>query len=153
MEIKSKLFGNQAVDPNTIITFPQGIPGFEDNTRFKLFHQEDSDFVYWLQSLDDDELVFSVALSTRFNINYQFMLSDTEEAILEIGDQDDIIILIILHKDENQSLPEHPTVKGSINSPLLINVSTRKGLQKVLQNVEQSIVLSETSQEIDLTEH
>ena len=40
MEIKSKTFGVQSVDPDTIITFPNGIPGFESDTRFKFFHQE-----------------------------------------------------------------------------------------------------------------
>jgi len=28
MEIKSKLLGNQQIDTETIITFPEGIPGF-----------------------------------------------------------------------------------------------------------------------------
>lgn len=151
MEIKSRFFGDQTIDPSTIISFPNGIPGFEDQTRFKLFHQEGNPVIFWLQSLDDDSLVFSVAQPSIFNINYSFTLTDAEEATLGIENPADILILIILHKDEdNQN--QKPTIKGSINFPLIINSAKRIGLQKVLARVEQSITLTETSNEIDVSE-
>lgn len=151
MEIKSKFFGDQTIDPSTIISFPNGIPGFENQTRFKLFHQEGNPVIFWLQSLDDDSLVFSVAQPSIFNINYSFTLTDAEEATLGIKNPADILILIILHKDEdNQN--QKPTIKGSINFPLIINSANRIGLQKVLARVEQSITLTETSNEIDVSE-
>jgi flagellar assembly factor FliW len=151
MEIKSRFFGDQTIDPSTIISFPNGIPGFEDQTRFKLFHQEGNPVIFWLQSLDDDSLVFSVAQPSIFNINYSFTLTDAEEATLGIKNPADILILIILHKDEdNQN--QKPTIKGSINFPLIINSANRIGLQKVLARVEQSITLTETSNEIDVSE-
>jgi len=150
MEIKSKLLGEQAVDPDTIINFPHGIPGFESDTRFKFFHQEGSDIVFWLQSVDNEEVLFSVAHPTHFNINYSFTLTDEEESVLGLeGNDDDLIIMIILHKDEEGT--ENPTIKGSIKSPLVINAKTRKGIQKILVQVEQSITLTETSNEIDLS--
>lgn len=149
MEIKSSFFGNQSIDPNTIISFPNGIPGFEDQTRFKLFHQEgDNAVIFWLQSLDDESLVFSVTQPSVFNINYDFVLNDAEEATLAIEDPADTLILIILHKDES----DKPTIKGSIKSPLVINSAKRIGLQKVLVQVEQSITLTDVSNEINLSE-
>ncbi len=149
MEIKSSFFGEQSIDPSTIISFPNGIPGFEDQTRFKLFHQEgDNPLVFWLQSLDDEALVFSVAQASTFNINYNFTLNDTEENTLGFEDVADLLILIILHKDED----DQPTVKGAIKSPLVINSAKRIGLQKVLAEVEQSITLTETSNEINVSE-
>ncbi|MFI3184984.1 MAG: flagellar assembly protein FliW [Methylococcaceae bacterium] len=148
MEIKSRFFGEQTIDPSTIINFPNGIPGFEDQTRFKLFHQEgDNPLVFWLQSLDDEALVFSVAQPSIFNINYNFALNDAEEAMLGIEDPADTLLLIILHKDES----DQPTVKGAMKSPLVINVAKRIGLQKVLTEVEQSITLTEASNEINVT--
>jgi len=154
MEIKSKLLGEQVVDPETIITFPHGIPGFDGYTRFKLFHQEGSDIVFWLQSLDSDEILFSVAHPAQFNINYNFTLTDEEEATLEAEDSgDDLIIMIILHKnEEGNDDASQPTIKGSIKSPLVINSKTRIGIQKILAQVEQSITLTETSNEIDVSE-
>ncbi|MDO9169380.1 MAG: flagellar assembly protein FliW [Methylobacter sp.] len=145
MEITSSFLGKQFIDSNTIINFPNGIPGFEDQTRFKLFHQEgDNPLIFWLQSLDDESLTFSVAQPSIFNINYNFELNDAEEAILGIEDTADTLILIILHKDET----DQPTIKGAIKSPLVINCTKRIGLQKVLGQVDQSITLTETSNEL-----
>lgn len=152
MEIKSKFLGDQQVDPDTIISFPQGIPGFEDQKRFKLFHQEDSDIIFWLQAVDDENLTFSLAHPSVFNINYSFVLSDEEEQLLELNNSEDLLILIMLHKDINASAGDQPTVKGSIKSPLLINSNKRIGVQKILREVEQSITLSEKSNEIELAE-
>lgn len=151
MDIQSKLLGDQQVNPDTIITFPKGIPGFEDQTRFKLFHQEGSEIVYWLQGVDSDELTLSVASPAHFNINYNFVLSDDEERLLQADANDELVILLVLHKDESDSSGK-PTIKGSIKSPLVINSSKRIGLQKVLVNIEQSITLTEKVSEIDVSE-
>jgi len=152
MKIKSSLLGEQVIDPNSIINFPNGIPGFEDQTRFKLFHQENNPIIFWLQSLDDELLTFSVASPALFNINYNLTLSDKEEQILALDNAEDIIVLILLHKDEDSQSPQQPTIKGSIKAPLIINSAKRIGLQKVLSNVEQSITLVETGNEIDVSE-
>lgn len=151
MEIQSKLLGNQEVNPDTIITFPRGLPGFEDQTRFKLFHQEGSAIVFWLQSLDDQELVLSVAHPSHFNINYNFMLTDEEEKLLQLSSSDELLILLVLHKTDELEGGK-PTIKGSIKSPLLINTDKRIGLQKVLVTIEQSITLTEKISEIDVSE-
>jgi flagellar assembly factor FliW len=103
-----------------------------------------------LQSVDNEEVLFSVAHPTHFNINYSFTLTSEEEAALALeGNNDDLIIMIILHKNEGDA--EKPTIKGSIKSPLVINAKTRKGIQKILVQVEQSITLTETRNEIDLS--
>lgn len=149
MEIQSKLLGKQEVDPDSIIHFPNGIPGFEDQKRFKLFHQEGSDIVYWLQALDNDELTFSVAHPGSFNINYGFVLTDAEEKLLQVDSQEDLLILILLHRDNEGG---QPTIKGSIKSPLVINSQKRIGMQKVLVTIEQSITLTEKANEIDVSE-
>ena len=151
MEIQSKLLGNQQIDPDSIITFPKGIPGFDDQTRFKLFHQEGSEIVYWLQAVDNDELTFSVAHPSNFNINYSFALTDAEEALMDYQPGDDLLILILLHKDDETDCGK-PTIKGSIKSPLLINAEKRVGYQKVLAAFEQSITLTEKVSEIDVSE-
>lgn len=151
MEIQSKQLGSQQVSADTVITFPRGIPGFEDQTHFKLFQQEGSEIVYWLQSVDDEALVFSVAHPAHFNINYSFVLTDDEEQLLQLENSEDLVILIMLHKDE-QGGTGAPTIKGSIKSPLLINSKKRVGYQKVMVMIEQSITLTEKVSEIDVTE-
>lgn len=151
MEIQSKLLGSQQINPDTIINFPLGIPGFEDKKQYKFFHQEGSEIVYWLQSIEDAELTFSVAHPMHFNINYNFTLTDEELNLLDIAKEDHLLILILLHKDEFQEEGK-PTIKGSIKSPILVNSDKRIGYQKVLIEINQSITLIEKNSQIDVTE-
>ncbi len=151
MEIKTRFFGNQTINPDSIITFPEGIPGFEKEKRYKLFHQEGSDKIYWLQSVDDENLSFSVTQPGHFKINYQFVLSDDEQVTLKADEAAELVFLILLHQEESSS-DQPPTVKGSINSPLVINTKSRIGIQKNLRNAEQSIILSENNNQIDVSE-
>jgi flagellar assembly factor FliW len=150
MEIKSNFLGEQSIDPSTIINFPNGIPGFEDQTRFKLFHQKDKENpqVFWLQSVDKESLTLAVAQPSIFNINYVFVLSDAEEALLEAEDPADLLILVILLKDASGQ----PTIQDAIKYPLVINCAKRIGLQKMLAQINQSITLTETSNEINVSE-
>ena len=153
MEIKTRFFGNQTIDSDSIITFPKGIPGFDDLKHYKLFHKEGSDKIFWLQSVKDERLSFSVTQPGHFKINYRFMLTDDEQATLQADETSELIFLILLHQEENQtSSDQQPTVKGSINSPLVINTTSRIGIQKNLRNVEQSVILSEENNQIDVSE-
>jgi flagellar assembly factor FliW len=151
MDFKSKLFGVLQIDPDTIITFPNGLPGFENQKRYKLFHQEGGKIVYWLQSLDDEDLVFSVASPVHFNLNYSFVLPAAEQELLKLSKPEDIIILVLLHKSEFGD-SGNPTIKGSIKAPLIINSAERLGMQKILREVEQRITLVEKTNAIELTE-
>ncbi|MDP2903083.1 MAG: flagellar assembly protein FliW [Methylovulum sp.] len=150
MEIRTSLFGEQIIDPNTVITFPLGIPGFEDKTTYKLFHQEGNEIIYWLQSVDDAELGFSVADPANFKINYLFILADEEEQLLQLTDINDLAFLLILQKNENEG--DKPVIKGTLTSPLVINTKTRLGIQKIIPRIEQSITLIEQTPEISVTE-
>ncbi|MCK5831218.1 MAG: flagellar assembly protein FliW [Methylococcales bacterium] len=152
MEIKSKAFVEPQINPEIVIDFPNGIPGFEDQTQFQLFQQEDSKIVYLLQSVQDEYLTLPVAHPSSFNINYQFALSDDEESTLDLESIADLLILLILHKDSNIDSPSQPTIKGSIKSPLLINTKKRIGIQKIISTIEQSITFTEKDNEIDLIE-
>ena len=151
MEIKSNLSVPQVISTESVIHFPNGIPGFENQTRFQLFQQQDSDVIFLLQSLIDKTIVLSIAQPCHFNINYSFILTDDEENLLQLESIDDLLILLILHKDENDS-NNHPVVKGSIKSPLLINTKSKIGIQKILPTIEQSITLTEQRNEIEVSE-
>jgi flagellar assembly factor FliW len=63
MHIDTTRFGALNVDDRKVITFPDGMPGFEDRRLFTLVPHHTADggkgspFV-WLQSLEDGELAF-----------------------------------------------------------------------------------------------
>lgn len=136
MKVKSTRFGEMEVDPNNIIAFPKGLPGFEKCTRFQLFHEEkDQPMVFWLQSLDDPEVAFTVVDPTAFGLNYQMTLSDEETQLLDAKTAADIAVMMVLYNplvEEGGKLKQTSGVSANINGPILLNVNSKRGLQKVI---------------------
>lgn len=129
-------FGSEEVeiDPQTILTFPRGLPPFEDCTHYKLFHEEGKPSVFWLQSLDDPAILFSVADPALLNIAYEVMLSDEEQALLQAVPGDDLILAVILFKSGDQ-----PSINANTRAPIIINTGKRIGLQKLLHEFEAQV--------------
>ena len=134
-------FGSEEVevDPDTVIEFPNGLPGFEDCKHFKLFHAGDNPVVFWLQSLDDPCVVFSLADPELLKIFYELTLSDEEEKMLHAAPGDDLRIAVILSRQsegiESDSAAQS-AVLPNFRSPVVINVTKRIALQKPLPNAE-----------------
>ncbi|MBK1648932.1 flagellar assembly protein FliW [Rhabdochromatium marinum] len=142
------------IDESKILTFPQGLPGFEDDHRFTMFHSEGSDQagqesgnkLFWLESLDNPGVGFTVVDPTLYGLNYVIDLSDEEQALLQSKDPSQILVLLILAKNDD-SRPDQPKVHANIAGPLLINIENRLAMQKVLAHsrVEVNIVDSKVA--------
>jgi len=130
----SSQLGTVEVDESTIINFDQGIPALENCTQFKLFHNADSanPSVFWMQSLDDAGITLSVTHPTQLGIRYEVELNDEEVARLELSKPEDAVILVLLYQEqsETESHPALGELKANIRNPLILNLSSRKGLQK-----------------------
>ena len=138
MKLTLARFGSEEVeiDPDTLIAFPNGLPGFEDCKRFKLFHSGNSPVVFWLQSIDDAEVVFSLADPDLLNISYELTLTDEEQSTLNVAAGDELNIAVILSKQEGSNNAALSSVLANLRSPIVINVSKRLALQKPLHNAE-----------------
>lgn len=137
MEVTTQ-FGKQDIDPDTVITLPNGMAGFERLTHFKLFHEADKPSVFWLQSIDDPAVQFSVTSPATFNVDYQITLSDDELELLEAQGDDEIHVLVTVARDEGDSTELHANFMG----PILINTRSRVGLQKTLNQMESRVVIT-----------
>lgn len=141
-------FGELEVDPSQVITFPRGIPGFEKNTRWKLFHEMNQDggwlngVVVYLQSLDEGDVSLPLTDPTLFGFNYDLVLTDSEVAELGLKDPGDILVMTTLSV-KNAVQGAHPPALSdlyvNISAPILINVKSRIGMQKVLTARESRI--------------
>lgn len=141
MKINSASFGTHEIDPDSILTFPQGIPGFESCTRYKLFHEDKAQpVVYWLQSIDDPGVAFSVVDPARFGLNYEITLTDEEAGLLQVENAGDVAVMLIAYKPQADSAAG-ANVSANINGPILLNARTRLGMQKVLVGLEADVTL------------
>jgi flagellar assembly factor FliW len=127
---------NVPVDPETLFTFPQGLAGFEKNKKFKIFHEEGKATVFWLQSLDETDLMFPIVAPETLDIEYQIELSDEDCALIGLAQAEDIAVLMIVYRD--------PAAEGSIaantRSPVILNLKTRLGMQKILQDIHPTLL-------------
>lgn len=129
MQIHTTRFGPVTVDPNHIMTFPQGLVGFPDQVRFALLKGEaaegDQSAFYWLQATEDPELAFLVADPARFFKDYHVCIREETQQDLNLADAKDGQVLVICNRAGEW-------LTGNLLGPLVINTRTRIGQQLVL---------------------
>ena len=138
MKITSPVVGAVDVSADRVLSFPTGLPGFENCRQFTLLHAAESEAprLFILQCLDDPEVVFSVTTPDILGLNYEFTLTDAESASLELTNPDDVSVLLIVRA----SVDDTP-VHANLMAPLVLNTATRLGLQKVIGRVDTSVTL------------
>lgn len=135
MKIESPRFGTLEIEPEKIIEFPRGLPGFEDCRRFTLFHPEGEDPKYFiLQSLDDPAVAFFLADPARFGFSYEISLSDEELKTIQLVDPAEMAVAVILTKPDDGS-----TLNANLNAPLVLNLAARRGIQHVFADLKYAI--------------
>ena len=127
---------NVTVDPESVFTFPAGIAGFEQCTRFKLFHEEGKPTVFWLQSLDQIDVMFPVGLPESLDLEYEIELSDADCTLLGVEGGTDVAVAVIVYRDEAQG----GAIAANTRSPVILNLKNRKGMQKVLSEVHPTLL-------------
>src|ERR1700721_963721 len=60
MEIQTSRFGTLAVEDERVMTFPNGLLGFPNHTRYALIQAGSENYFFWLQSVDEPNLAFVV---------------------------------------------------------------------------------------------
>lgn len=125
MLIESEQLGTVDVDESKVLSFPEGLLGFPDVTRFALVDAGDDGTYFWLQALDDPQLAFLAAVPWAFFPDYEPELTESDQATLSLGDAHDAIVLCLLTiRDE--------AVTANLLGPLVVNAVTRQGRQIVL---------------------
>ena len=127
---------NVTIDPETLFDFPVGLFGFEDCKRYKIFHEEGQNTVFWLQSVDDTDVMFPIVAPEALDIEYQIELSDEECALIGMQSVSDVAVVVIVYRDEAQG----GRIAANARSPLVLNLKDRKGMQKILQDVHPTLL-------------
>lgn len=140
MRVDSPGLGSLEVESNRLIEFPLGLPGFE-NCRHFAFGEiaQAGDTVALLQATEDPGASFSVTTPEVMGLHYEFELSGEEQALLGVERPDDIVVLLMVRKTDgdNSATP----VQANLMAPLVINVASRKGLQKVIAKLGCELTL------------
>lgn len=151
MKIQTAHFGERDIDDSSVITLIDGLPDFSATSRFALLPEElDPPVFYFLQSIDDKDVAFTVAFSNKFGISYDdTLLSASEMHSLGLNDFSDAIVLLLI--SENSDNPHRrqfdPKFIPHITNPLIVNPVSGKALYKALPGVQCSAVISAMTDE------
>lgn len=132
MNIQTKFLGEVEINLSEIITFENGLPGFQEYTKFILLGLDADLPIALLQSTEDEQIGFVVGYPFAFKQDYVFDLSDEDKEQLKIDDEKEVATYSVVTLKEIFS-------DSTINllAPIIINVKEKLGKQIVLQDSEK----------------
>src|SRR5258708_7634704 len=71
MEIQTSRFGTLVVEDDRVMTFPNGLLGFPNCSRFALIQTGSENYFFWLQSVEDPSLAFVITDPNIFFKDYE----------------------------------------------------------------------------------
>ena len=134
MKISTLRFGELEISDEEVITFPEGILGFQTVQRYCLVDQGDDTLILWLQAIDDPSIAFPVLEPKIFKDDYVVKLSAQELKQLRLESVNQSIVFSIL------TIPRDVTqMTANVKAPIVINLRDHFGKQVVLQENEYTI--------------
>ncbi len=116
--VTTRQFGEVSYDSTNVITFPEGLVGFEELRNFVLIHEEESEPFRWLLSLEEPTIGFAVIDPRLVKPEYG---TDIPVSI----ENQDLFTIVTLHKELRKSTL-------NLKGPILIHQETREGKQIIL---------------------
>ena len=130
MKLETKHFGTIEVDEENIITFPDGIPGFEEETEFTIIQNPDENLPFhWLQAVKKGELAFVIMNPFIFRPDYDIHLPKGALEKLNIEDKEQISLWTIVRVPEKVE-----EMTANLSAPIVINNEEKLGKQVALDN-------------------
>lgn len=149
MKIQTSQFGEMEVADECKLTFPKGIPGFEEMKEYVLLPADeigDSPF-FFLQSTQTAELSFFVVDPFSFFKEYDIKLEEQLVERLELEEPADAIVLTTV-----SITGEMKDATTNLKAPLIINNAKKIGMQIVLDNktyqIKQPLFQSVASRQV-----
>jgi flagellar assembly factor FliW len=131
IKLNTANFGELEVEESGVVTFLQGIPGFEHIHRFTIVQLgEDIPFSY-LQSVDDGELALLVTNPFVFYPDYEFKLTEAVKEDLHIDREEDILVVSVVSIRDSM---EDATI--NLLAPIIINMRASLGKQVILHDTK-----------------
>lgn len=128
MEVKTKANGIVNVDEKQLVTFPEGLLGFEKYTKFALIDSEYEPFI-WLQSTEESNLAFLMIDPFLICSDYEADIDDSALRNIGVDSAEDIIIMTLVTIPKDAS-----AITANFLGPVVINKKNRKCLQVILND-------------------
>uniref|UniRef100_UPI004026EB27 flagellar assembly protein FliW n=1 Tax=Candidatus Wunengus sp. YC65 TaxID=3367701 RepID=UPI004026EB27 len=127
VNLSTNNFGNLSIEKENIITFEQGLLGFEELKQFAIIDVEECLPFEWLVSVEDPIVAFPILNPTLFFSDYKPSLSKDDLVLLDIKKEKDVEMFCIVTLGKK---PEDVTL--NLKGPILINMKNKMGKQVVI---------------------
>lgn len=127
VNLSTNNFGNLRIEKENIITFEQGLLGFEELKQFAIIDVEECLPFEWLVSVEDPMVAFPILNPTLFFSDYKPSLSKDDLVLLDIRKEKDVEMFCIVTLGKK---PEDVTL--NLKGPILINMKNKMGKQVVI---------------------
>jgi len=128
-QCKTRYFGTVTYDPQTVITFPAGLPAFENRCQFLPIEDAARQPFLFLQSLEDPALCFLTLPVGVLDPNYQLKMSNEDLAAIGLrqppGAAADLLCLAVV------SFNPDGNAAANLLAPIVVNGATRSAVQSV----------------------
>lgn len=134
MKLCTKYHGVREYEESDVITFNNGLPGFENLKKFIMFSMEENNIFSMLHSIENMEIGLVLVSPFYAMKDYEFKLEQHEIEELKIKDKADIIVLttVCVNNDVKK-------ITTNLKAPILINIKERIGKQLILDDEKYSI--------------
>ena len=130
MKLHASSFGEIEIDEENVLTFPEGIPGFEQYKKFVVINNPDEENPFdWLQSVENEDLAFVIINPFFVFPDYDITIPESAIEKLKIKDETDVFVYTIVVVPEN--LEDMTT---NLSGPIIINGKEKLGKQVILED-------------------
>ena len=127
---ETKNFGVVSYQPESVLEFPSGLPGFEEQRQFLALNYDHTKPLVYLQSLSDTGLCFITLPVHCVDPEYRLQVGEEDLGLLGLAPDrqpaigSEVVCLIVVSIQENG-----PTV--NLLAPIVVNLTTLKAVQAI----------------------
>lgn len=131
MDIVTRHFGNVSIEEDKIVTFADGIFGFEDLKEYVVLYdgREEGNPFAWLQAIKDKDVCLPLINPMAWYPEYEPEVDDEKIECINLKDQGDLDVYTVV------VIPEDiKAITTNLKAPILINRESHLGIQVIVND-------------------
>jgi flagellar assembly factor FliW len=137
-QARTKHFALIDYDESAVLTFPAGIPGFEQSTRFLFIADAISAPLVFLQSLDDENVCLPAIAALAVDPDYELSLAGDDLESLGFTDAEQLPAGSAIACFAIVSVPAEGPATANLLAPVVVNLAARRAVQAVRADTRYS---------------
>jgi flagellar assembly factor FliW len=140
MKVETTRFGAVEIVEEKLISFPFGLPGFDNLKSWCVLHTEGHPGVHWLQSVDDSDIALLIADPEQLFPDYDVTIQDTDLACIGVvidestTEPPPVVMRVVLSVDRLKGM-----VTANLRAPILIHLDQHLAVQIPLTSGNYSV--------------